>query len=375
MSDAIEVTRRRLLAAGLSLPAAALANSPSLKAVGLFTESGKHYVVDLYGRRVEIPSVVKRFVCTGTGTLRITSYLMAFDRLVGIESTDQRYRHDPKRDYAYANHAFFKTLPIIGKGGGNAFTANPEAILSLEPDVIFTGYAPEATEQLARETGLPVISVSYRSLGIVHDTFFEAIKLVGSVLGLEKRAQSVIEFVAKATADLERRTADLDGRSGPSVYPGAVTYMGSHGFMGTYSNFGPLSIIRARSISDRFDREGFYEADPEFILEHNPDVIFLDPSNLPLVTEEIKTKRGFFEALKAIREKRVYSLPSYNQYSTNVSYSLADAYYAGTVLFPERFADVDFKKKFNEITSFFNGRGWYDDMAKYGQGYGPLVLL
>ena len=208
MSDAIEVTRRRLLAAGLSLPAAALANSPSLKAVGLFTESGKRYVVDLYGRRVEIPSVVKRFVCTGTGALRITSYLKAFDRLVGIESTDQRYRHDPKRDYAYANHAFFKTLPIIGKGGGNAFTANPEAILSLEPDVIFTGYAPEATEQLARETGLPVISVSYRSLGIVHDTFFEAIKLVGSVLGLEKRAQSVIEFVAKATADLERRLKD-----------------------------------------------------------------------------------------------------------------------------------------------------------------------
>ena len=159
MSDAIEVTRRRLLAAGLSLPAAALANSPSLKAVGLFTESGKRYVVDLYGRRVEIPSVVKRFVCTGTGTLRITSYLMAFDRLVGIESTDQRYRHDPKRDYAYANHAFFKTLPIIGKGGGNAFTANPEAILSLEPDDFYglrTGSNRTACKRngIARNLGL-----------------------------------------------------------------------------------------------------------------------------------------------------------------------------------------------------------------------------
>ena len=134
-------------------------------------------------------------------------------------------------------------------------------------------------------------------------------------------------------------------------------------------------MLNARSISDRPGKEGFYEADLEFVLHADPQVIFLDPSNLPIVRQEVKTRRGYFESLSAVRENRVYTMPSYNQYSTNVSYSLANAYYAGTVLFPDRFADVDFPAKFDEIVSFFNGRGWYDKMAHYGQGYGTVNLL
>ena len=38
----------------------------------------------------------------------------------------------------------------------------------------------------------------------------------------------------------------------------------------------------------------------------------------------------------------VYAMPSYIQYSSIIAYSLANAYYAGTVLFPDAFADVYF---------------------------------
>lgn len=309
------------------------------------------------------------------GALRLAAYLQALDGLVGVESADQRYGRDPKRDYAYAHHALFKKLPVIGKGGGSAFTANPEAILALEPDVIFTGYTPQAAEQLSRETGLPVVCVAYRSLGLVHDSFLTCLQLMADLLGLQPRAKEISNFVENIRQDLKRRTQNIDPRSLPSVYPAAVTFSGSHGFAGTYNRFGPLSAIGARSISDKPGREGFYEADLEFVLKQNPQIIFIDPGNLPIVAEEVKTKPGYFESLQAVQKGRVYAMPSYNQYSTNVSYSLANAYYAGTVLYPKEFADVDFPKKFNEIVSFFNGRGWYDDMAKYGQGYGPISLL
>ena len=367
------LSRRSLLAAGLLLGSGVSATA--FASPGLTVRAGRRCVTDLMGRATEIPAEVKRVVCTGSGALRIISYLQALDRLVGIEASDKRYANDPKRDYAYAHHARLQALPVIGKGGGTAFTANPEAILALEPDVIFTGYSPEAAAQLARETALPVVCVYYRSLGLVHESFLQAIGLAADVLGLEKRARQIVNFIAAVQADLERRVAGVAQADKPTVYPGAVTFNGSHGFAGTYNRFGPLAAIAAHSISDKPGREGYYEADLEFVLKADPEVIFLDPSNLSLVAEEVKTKRGYFESLSAVRNHRVYAMPSYNQYSTNIAYSLADAYYAGTILYPERFADVDFAAKFNEIVSFFNGRGWYEDMARYGQGFGRLTLL
>ena len=110
------------------------------------------------------------------------------------------------------------------------------------------------------------------------------------------------------------------------------------------------------------------------MLQQDPDLIFLDPGNLSIVAEEAKNKRDYFASLKAVKTGNVYAMPSYNQYSTNIAYSLANAYYAGTVLFPEAFADVNFAAKFDEIVSFFNGRGWYEHMAPLGQPYGRIAF-
>lgn len=374
MYTLIDSQRRRIvLATGLALmPTFLLGASQAHAASGEVNVF--RTVKDLHGRTVKVPSEVKRFVCTGSGALRVASYLGALDRLVGIESSDLRYKNDPKRDYAYAHHDRFKSLPVIGKGGGTGYTANPEAILALEPDVILTGYAPEAAEQLARETSIPVISVYYLSQGLVNDSFLKAVQLAGTVLGREERAKAIVDFIENVQADLQRRVQNRGGDTGPTVYPGAVTFSGAHGFAGTYSRFGPLAVLGARSISDRPDREGFYETDLEFVLQQDPDLIFLDPGNLSIVAEEVKSKRDYFASLKAVKTGNVYAMPSYNQYSTNIAYSLANAYYAGTVLFRKQFADVDFAVRFNEIVTFFNGRGWYDRMAALGQPYGKIAF-
>ena len=147
--------------------------------------------------------------------MRGASYLGALDLLVGIESSDLRYKNDPKRDYAFVNHDRFKSLPVIGKGGGTGYTANPEAILAVEPDVIMTGYAPEAAEQLARETGIPVISVYYHSLGLVDDSFLQAVQLAGAVLGREnapRRSLTSLKTYRPICSAVFRKEAATRGR-------------------------------------------------------------------------------------------------------------------------------------------------------------------
>lgn len=331
-------------------------------------------VVDCYGREVEIPEEVKTVVCTGSGALRMVCYLQCTDRLVGVEDTDKNYETSTLRDYAHVYYETLQALPSIGKGGGTANTAYVEELIALQPDVILSGYSQEALEDLARTTGIPCVSVRALSINFIDESFYTAMEVAADVLGAQARCEEVLTWIDGCKADLSARTADIPEADKPLCYAGAVTYSGTHGFTGTYSNFGPFLAIGARNAADEVEEEGYYDADPEKILSWDPDVIFLDPGSLDLVQEEYASNPGFFDALTAVQTGQIYACVSYNNYSTNVGYAIADAYYAGTVLFPEQFADVDIAAKTDEILEFLLGRGYYDDMTADGLAFGPLEI-
>lgn len=331
-------------------------------------------VVDCYGREVEIPEEVDTVVCTGSGALRMVCYLQCADKLIGVEDTDKNYHTSTLRDYAHVYDETLQGLPSIGKGGGTANTAYVEELIALQPDVILSGYSQEALEDLARTTGIPCVSVRALSINFIDESFYAAMEVAAQVLGAQERCEEVLNWIDGCKADLSARTADIPETDKPLCYAGAVTYSGTHGFTGTYSNFGPFLAIGARNAADEVGEEGFYDADPEKILTWDPDVIFLDPGSLALVRDEYASNPGFFDALTAVREGRVYACVSYNNYSTNVGYAIADAYYAGTVLFPERFSDIDIAAKTDEILEFLLGRGYYDDMEADGLAFGPLEI-
>lgn len=331
-------------------------------------------VVDCYGREVEIPEDVKTVVCTGSGALRMVCYLQCTDKLVGVEDTDKNYETSTLRDYAHVYYETLQALPAIGKGGGTANTAYVEELIALQPDVILSGYSQEALEDLARTTGIPCVSVRALSINFIDETFYTAMEVAADVLGAQKRCEEVLTWIDGCKADLSARTADIPESDKPLCYAGAVTYSGTHGFTGTYSNFGPFLAIGARNAADEVAEEGYYDADPEKILSWDPDVIFLDPGSLDLVQEEYDSNPSFFDALTAVQTGQVYACVSYNNYSTNVGYAIADAYYAGTVLFPEQFADVDIAAKADEILEFLLGQGYYADMTADGLAFGPLEI-
>lgn len=75
-----------------------------------------------------------------------------------------------------------------------------------------------------------------------------------------------------------------------------------------------------------------------------------------------------------MQEGKLYSRISFNNYSTNVGYAIADAYYAGIVMFPEQFADVDIAAKTDEILEFLLGEAYYDEMVADGLSFGVMEL-
>jgi len=337
-------------------------------------ESAERTVTDLAGREVRVPAEVDGVAAIGSGALRLVVYAGGAGRVVGVEEFETR--PPVARPYTLANPGLLE-LPIIGAGGPDS-TPDAERLLAAAPDVIFVNQIADAqgADRLQEATGIPVVVVSYGSLGTLDEPFFRSIELIGEVIGTSGRAAEVVTYVRDTLSDLAARTAGVPDAAKATAYVGALGFKGARGIESTQPKYLPLAAIGAINVAGSVEQTSAVMIDREQLVAWDPDHIFLDLGGLALVREDVQADRGFYEGLTAVREGRVYAQLPFNNYSTNVEVALADAYYAGTVLFPELFADVDPAAKADEIASALVGEPVYDRLtAIYGQGFGAIDLL
>ena len=336
-------------------------------------KSETRVVTDVWGREVEIPAKVVSIICLGSGAPRIAAYLNAMDMVVGAEEYISQ-GVNVARDYNPVHHARLSKLPFVGAGGGSGNNNGyPEEIIKVAPDVILAGFDREAADELQSQTGIPVVSVRHTT-GLAPADFYTAMRVFAEVIGTQERCEKVLSYIDAMKKDLRDRTSGVPDSEKLKAYAGAVTWNGRRGFSGTYSKFGIFDAINAKNAAYDPGVEGFYEADLEKIVVWDPDVIFLDPGNMNLVNDEYKIKPNYFNSLRAAKEGRVYTMPAFNSAGTNITYAFIDAYYAGIILFPKQFADIDIAKKAEEILTLFLGVNTYDIMAKGGLYYGKIKI-
>lgn len=328
-------------------------------------------ITDLYGRVVEVPKEVNRIVCLGPGCLRLIVYLNATDKVVGVEDAEKKWT-PWGRPYRIA-HPELAELPTIGQGGPSP-KPNPEAIMQVKPDVIFVTYMPkEDVEELQQKTGIPVVVLSYGKLATFdNEDLFKSLKLAGMILDKEKRAEDVIKFIKYCENDLENRTKDIPDEKKPSVYVGGIGYKGMRGIESTQCKYPPFVLVHAKNVADELNKEGHVFVSKEQILKWNPDIIFIDEGGLKLVIEDYKKNPEFYNSLKAFKNGNVYGLLPYNFYTTNIGTALADAYYVGKVIYPEKFSDINPEEKADEIYAFLVGKPVYNIMKEKLGGFKKL---
>ena len=380
-----------LLAAAISFSLTACAPSTSFSSSSQTPST--RTVVDVWNREVEVPEQVDTILCLGSMAPRFAAYLDVVDRMVGAEDSDL-VQMSVRYDYSPVYYDQLKQLPSVGAGGGSGENnAYPEEIIKLQPDVILAGFNQDAADELQRQTGIPVVSVRYRTQGFLDEGFYRTLRLFAEVVGAEDRCEEILTYLDACKADLDDRTKDIPDSEKQKAYTGAVTFNGRHGFAFTYVNFPPFTAIHANNVADEFLQEqtgqaasqaaqagtayigndGF-EVDLEQILLWDPDVIFLDPGNLDLVNEEYANNPGYFQSLRAVQEGNVYTMPSSNAAGPNITYLLINAYYAGTILFPEQFQDIQLEEKAGEIMEQLLGRDFFSEMEAGGLYYGTVIL-
>jgi iron complex transport system substrate-binding protein len=319
-------------------------------------------ITDALGREVTVPAQPERVVCSGAGTLRYLTYLQAEDTIVGVDDVELGGTQFNARPYWFANPQFQTDYPLIGEFRGND---DPEKIVAANPQVIFKSFLTSAddADELQEKTGIPVVAIVYGDLDVYRDDMNQALRLMGTVMGKEARAEAVISYFDDLAADLDSRTNDILEDERPTVYVGGIAYQGPHGTQSTEPAYPPFSFVNARNVAAEV---GTTHADvaKEKIIEWDPEIIFVDLMTFqttPSAVDELRDDPSYIQ-LSAVQSGQIYGLLPYNCYTANQGSIMADAYFIGKVLYPDRFTDVDPVDKADEIYSFLVGEPVFDQL-------------
>ncbi|MDD3653758.1 MAG: iron ABC transporter substrate-binding protein [Desulfotomaculaceae bacterium] len=329
-------------------------------------------ITDLLGRQVLLAEPVEKVVAIGPGALRLYCYINGTDKVAGVE---QMEKDSPiGRPYLLANPSL-TALAVIGPGGPNN-APDPEKILAVMPDVIFTTYNSDraAVDELQAKTGIPVVALSYGQVSTFDPGVYSSLKLIGQITGQEKKAEEIVAYLEECKQDLADRTKSFPDNEKPAVYVGGLGSKGTHGIESTQGNYSLFFVVNAYNVVDETGRSGSLMIDKEKLIQWDPDKIFIDLGGYQMVQQDYQKNPEFYQALSAVQKGELYSQLPYNYYAANIDTALANAYYIGKVLYPGQFRDVDPEKEADEIYQALLGKPLYAQMAKDFGGFKKLTL-
>lgn len=333
-------------------------------------------IVDAGQRKVQVPEDIRTIVGLGPGTLRTLVYLGVATKIVGVEGMEKRSQS--ARPYWLACPQF-ASLPVVGPGGPAGINKDPdlEAVLRLKPDVIFVSYMEiENAERLQSRLNIPVILLSGgRNLGDFLSSLEDALFVAAKVLGREKRAEEIMDFIKITKTDIIQRSSRLNIAPKPSTYVGCVGFKGLHGIESSETNYPPFVWTQALTFTYQPGQTGHLTIDKELLLRRNPDVIFVDASGLSVLRDDYAKKADYYKGLKAFQNNNIYVLYPLNAFAVNAGNALLNAYAVGKILYPGSFSDIDLPIKSDEIYTYLVGKPVYAEMEKYWGALGRRLHI
>jgi iron complex transport system substrate-binding protein len=181
-----------------------------------------------------------------------------------------------------------KALP---KTGGLE-DAQVEGIVRLGPDLVLLSRTQRITDRL-HELGVESFALDTETYAAIS----RVVSTVGDILAVPERAAALNRQIETAVDALGVRARAHRRGSAPSVYfeiDRAPYAAGPASFIGEMlARLGTRNIVTA-------DLGTFPKLNPEYVVRHNPDVIFVSPTDEPHLAE-----RPGWDQIRAVREHRL----------------------------------------------------------------------
>lgn len=304
---------------------------------------GQTPVIDATGREVKPPAKVERVFAAGPPA-SVMVFGIAPDKLVGW-TRGLRANEAPFFDEKYAR------LPELGRLTGRGDTANVEVVLRAETDLIVDAGATHASlaalaESVQARTGIPYALFDGRI-----ESTPATLRALGKLMGNQREGEALAAWYETELREAKRRAAL--SRAKPLVYYGRGSAGLQTGGKGSI-NVEVLEFLGVRNAAAEA-RPGLVTVSFEQVILWNPEVILTtDPSFWRLVWQDAR-----WRAVEAVHRKQVYLSPhlpfGWFDFPPGPN-RLLGIWWAGKLLEPEAFADVDLREKAREFHRRFYHR-------------------
>ncbi|MCP3976902.1 MAG: ABC transporter substrate-binding protein [bacterium] len=185
----------------------------------------------------------------------------------------------------------------------SAFEANVEAIAEFEPDLVIMSFDPGDVESGLTALGIPVI-MQFSAFSL--EDAYTQIDQLGAATGRSDESDLLVDEIAKTVADFKANAALRDQ---PLTY---YHELDNTFYSVTSSTFiGEIyAVLGLDNVADPADEEGYGypQLSPEFILETDPDLIFLADTRCCAQTATSLEDRPGWDRLSAVRNGLVTEL-------------------------------------------------------------------
>jgi len=300
-------------------------------------------IVDSSGRELRPPAKVERVYAAGPPASLLV-FAIAPHKLTGWTRAMR-----PNEAQFFAEK--YAQLPELGRLAGRGNTANVEVVLKAKTDLIVdvgsTGatFASLAT-QVQEQTKIPYALLDGRM-----ELTPAALRSLGRLMGNEGEAEKLAAWYESELKEVKQRVARAS--SHPLVYYGRGTNGLQSGGKGSI-NVEILDFLGARNAAAEA-RAGLATVSLEQVIVWNPEVILTtDPNFWKSVWDDAR-----WRGVKAVAAKRVYLSPhlpfGWFDFPPGAN-RLLGAWWAGKLLYPQAFADVDLRAKVAEFHRRFYHR-------------------
>ncbi|MCK4732373.1 MAG: ABC transporter substrate-binding protein, partial [Methanophagales archaeon] len=319
-------------------------------------------LIDGAERIVTVHKPVERTVHADRTSLELAKIVkVEKDRIVGVDSSIQS--GDWKMLFPD-----YQDISTVG-GGGCKAPPDCEAILRLNPDVVFLSLRSnqDACAAVLEYAGITVIRSWYRYGVWGSDIWLDA-KKFGYIFDKQDEAEEFCDFLNNYMNPIKETVKEIPEEDKPTAYFESFPYSLQEFSYGSIENAGGKDIF---ADLEYWGRD--IKLEPEEVIERNPDIIFkmglratisgkdvgylIDAGNtakLEGIKDEIMS-RSELQNVKAVKEGRVYVMTGYIMYSgagSGCSGFLQEAYMAKW-LHPELFKAVDPKAIHQEYLTEF----------------------
>ena len=300
-------------------------------------------IVDAAGRDIRPPAKVERVYAAGPPASLLV-FAIAPDKLVGWTRA-MRASEAPFFPDRYAR------LPELGRLTGRGNTANVEVVLQAKTDLIVdvgsTGASlASLATQVQEQTKIPYALFDGRI-----ESAAATLRSLGKLMGNEREAERLAVWYEKELTQAKERVT----RAGehPLVYYGRGVSGLQTGGNGSI-NVEILDFLGVRNAAAEA-RPGLATVAMEQVLIWNPEVILTtDPNYWASIWTDAR-----WRGVKAVQARRVYLAPNlpfgWFDFPPGAN-RLLGIWWAGKLLYPREFADIELRAKVSEFHRMFYHR-------------------